>query len=155
MSQQLKYCNRCGAHLAPPETTAVVSAVEKRLDEYLDGLFWITVFGLGLILGGMALMKKLQVSEGLIVAYMILSSVAFLFNFGLSLREVQRMKRGREPRLDSQLEPRGTKELTPPTNESLTGLPSVTEDTTRRLGAVEKEKVVLKAGRGRPEDPRI
>ena len=67
--QHLKYCNRCGANL----TTAnegVVKKAEKRLDEYLDGLFWLTVFGLGLILGGVALMQNLQVASGLMIAYM-------------------------------------------------------------------------------------
>src|SRR6185295_9858712 len=92
LSQQLKYCNHCGAHLAS-SNDAVVQKAEKRLDEYLDGLFWITVFGLGLILGGIALMQKLQVGVGFMIGYLVLSSAAFLINFWLSLREVFRINR--------------------------------------------------------------
>jgi hypothetical protein len=129
LSQQLKYCNRCGANLA---TTDAVRTVEKRLDEYLDGLFWITVFGLAFIIGGMLLLKKFQFSETLIVGYMVLSSAAFLVNFAINLREVQRIKRAREG--PDQIEGRTTSELSlPPARESLTALPSVTENTTRSL----------------------
>ena len=48
---------------------------------------------LGLILGGIALMQKLQVGSGLMIAYMVLSSAAFLVNFWLNLREVVRITR--------------------------------------------------------------
>lgn len=133
LSRQLKYCNRCGANLA---TTGALKSVEKRLDEYLDGLFWITVFGLAIIVGGMLLMKKLQFTEALIAAYMVLSSAAFLVNFAINLREVQRLKREREG--TNQIEGRTTSELTlPPVRESLSALPSVTENTTRNLEVIE------------------
>src|SRR5688572_12648639 len=95
MSQQLKYCNHCGANLATTDAAAV-KAVEKRLDDYLDGLFWLTVLGLGFIVGGMLLMKRFQLSDILILAFMVLSSAAFLVNFGINLREVQRLRRSRE-----------------------------------------------------------
>jgi len=133
LSQQLKYCNRCGANLA---TTDALRGVEKRLDEYLDGLFWITVFGLAFIIGGMLLMKKFQFSETLIAAYMVLSSGAFLVNFAINLREVQRIKRAREG--PNQIEGRATSELSlPPAHDSLSALPSVTENTTRNLEEIE------------------
>lgn len=145
LSQQLKYCNRCGAHLATTDEIAVVQAAEKRFDNYLDGIFWITVLGLGLILGGMALMKKLQVSEGLMIAYMILSSAAFLVNFALSLREVQRMRKSRELSGANQLEQRSTSEVGPLTSrDGLAALPSVTENTTRSLETVARGKVPVK-----------
>lgn len=142
LSHQTKYCNRCGAHLTTTtEEAAVIKATEKRLDEYLDGLFWITVFGLGLILGGVALMKKLQVGDAFMLAFLILSSAAFLVNFGLSLREIQRMRRFRELKRTNQLEQPGTAELAPPdTQAALEAFPSVTENTTRSLA---KEKFTL------------
>ncbi len=133
LSRQLKYCNRCGANLA---TTGELKSVEKRLDEYLDGLFWITVFGLAVIVGGMVLMKKLQFTETLIAAYMVLSSAAFLVNFAINLREVQRLKRDREG--PNQIEGSTTSELSlPPVHESLSALPSVTENTTRSLNEIQ------------------
>jgi hypothetical protein len=125
----MKYCNRCGA-----QSIAVSESSKKRLDEYLDGLFWITVFGLGLILGGLALMKQvLHLSEGLIIAYLILSSLAFGINFALSLREILRMLRSSKEAKD--IDEAGhldTNELSPrKAGPALGAAPSVTENTTR------------------------
>ena len=131
LSQQLKYCNRCGAQLI-----AVIESSKKRLDEYLDGLFWITVFGLGLILGGLALMKRvLQLSEGLIIAYLILSSLAFSINFALSLREILRMlKDSKEAKAINEVGHLDTNELSPGKEAPALGaMPSVTENTTREF----------------------
>jgi len=140
----MKYCNRCGAHLTTSEEAVLVNAAEKRLDNYLDGLFWITLLGLGFILGGMALLKKIQVSDGLMIAFVVLSFAAFLVNFGLSFREVQRLKRAREPIHTPELEPLNTKELGPANAQAnLAALPSVTENTTRDLHSRSKEKIAL------------
>ena len=52
LNPQTKYCNRCGTSLAPAgEVKMEKTAAEKRLDEYLDGLFWISVFGSAFIPG--------------------------------------------------------------------------------------------------------
>ena len=138
----MKYCNRCGAQLAGGENTDLIKATEKRLGEYLDGLFWITVFGLAVMVGGLALMKKLQLGETLMVAFLIVSAAAFVVNFWLSLREVQRLKLElKQVRL---LEPANTKELPPPSARSaFDALPSVTEHTTRDLQGIAKEKIPL------------
>ena len=106
LSQEMKFCNRCGA-----QSIAVSETSKKRLDDYLDGLFWITVFGLGLILGGLALLKGLDLSQGIIIAFVIVSSLAFGINFALSLREVLRMLR-------SPKTPKETVALGPSTPES-------------------------------------
>lgn len=131
LSQQLKYCNRCGSQL-----NAVIESSRKRLDEYLDGLFWITVFGLGLILGGLALLKQvLHLGEGLIIAYLILSSLAFAINFGLSLREILSMLRSsKEAKGIGEVGRLDTSELGPgKAAPALEAAPSVTENTTRTL----------------------
>jgi len=137
LAQHLKYCNRCGANLTTANE-AVVKKAEKRLDEYLDGLFWLTVFGLGLILGGTALMQKLQVGSGLMIAYMVLSSAAFLVNFWLNMREVVRITRSSREQPDAIAgESLNTHELNPMNAQSLVNAsPSVTENTTRELNAV-------------------
>ena len=142
-SQHLTYCNRCGAQLAAPRE-AIVKA-EKRLDEYLDGLFWITVFGLGFIIGGIALMQKLQVGWGLMTAYMVLSSAAFLVNFWLSLREVFRINRSSaETQSGDRLKQLNTNELGPVSEQSfLNAAPSVTENTTRELESIRRENLRL------------
>jgi hypothetical protein len=132
-----KYCNRCGAKLSKK-----ADSNEKRLDEYLDGLFWITVFGLGLILGGMVLMKRvLQLGDGLIIAYLVLSSTAFIINFALSLWQVIRMTRN--PRaLNGDNQSLDTNDLGPAKEPlSLDAPPSITERTTRDLEHASKEPV--------------
>jgi hypothetical protein len=134
LSQQLKYCNRCGANLA---TSDAMEAVEKRLNAYLDGLFWLTILGLGFIIGGMILMKKFQFSETFIAVFMVLSSAAFVVNFAINLREVQRLKRAAREGI-TQIEGRPTSELSlPPAHETLSALSSVTENTTRSLEEIQ------------------
>jgi len=143
LSQQTKYCNRCGARLITTEETDVSKQLVKRLDEYMDGLFWTTVFGLGLILGGLALMDKaLNSGQGLIIAYMILSSTAFLIVFGLHLWQIILMSRGdKKARNTVRTGPLDTNELGPEKPRiSLEPSPSVTENTTRSLEA-SKERV--------------
>jgi hypothetical protein len=144
LSQQLKYCNRCGAQLITTKKAPVIKSPEKRLDEYLDGLFWISVFGLGLIAGGTALMKRLNLDNWLIVAYLVLSSLVFLVNFGLSLREIFRMTRiSREAADAAQLDPdqSSVNELNPMRAQVISeSVPSVTENTTRELESIVKGK---------------
>ena len=144
LSRHLKYCNRCGAQLAAPEE-AVIKKAEKRLDEYLDGLFWLTVFGLGFILGGIALMQKLQVGSGLMIAYLVLSSGAFLINFWLNLREVFKITgSSKQPARMGLAEPLSTGELRPMNAQAvLDAAPSVTENTTRELESRSRKNIRL------------
>jgi hypothetical protein len=85
----------CGALVSQSET-GELKASEKRFDEYLDGLFWITVFGLAFILGGAVLLKKVILRDAFIVAYLALSTTVFLINFGLRLWGAFRIARKRE-----------------------------------------------------------
>jgi len=138
----MKYCNRCGALVSQSEA-GEVKASEKRFDEYLDGLFWITVFGLAFILGGAVLLKKVNLRDAFIVAYLALSTTVFLINFGLSLWGAFRIahnekeaKRVREFATRS-----NTKELLPMDEQSiLPPVPSVTEQTTRSLEPVHRRQ---------------
>lgn len=144
LSQHLKYCNRCGAQLATTQET-VVKKAEKRLDEYLDGLFWLTVLGLALIFGGIALMQKLQVGSIFMITYLVLSSTAFLVNFWLNLREVLRLTRSsKEPKDTIRLEQLSASELGPMNVDNfLHAAPSITENTTRELESTPKDKIRL------------
>jgi len=140
MSQQMKYCNRCGAQLVNTKETSLVESSEARLYEESVGLFWVTVIGLGLILGGMVVLKSLDFSWGLIVGYTILSSAAFTINFALSLWHIRRFAQiSNEARAllnERQLNIANPLELSPP----LEPIPSVTEHTTRGLDAATKMK---------------
>lgn len=140
LTQQTKYCNRCGAQLIKEDHAVELKRSEKRLDEYLDGLFWITVFGVGLVLGGMVAMKKVGLSDFFILVYLILSSTAFLVNFGFSLRGALRMGRGtrdlkpaeerQTSQLDAAAQPAGLEPVS-----------SVTEHTTRSFEPVPVQRV--------------
>jgi hypothetical protein len=144
LSQKLKYCNHCGALLGTANEKAENEAAEKRLDDYLTDLFWVTVVGLGLILGGMAMIKKaLGLSEAITIGYMILSSTAFLIMFALHLKEILRLITGSKKLRDAfQAEQLDTNELGPAHEQaSLQAAPSVTENTTRSLEQVSKEQV--------------
>lgn len=130
LTQQTKYCNRCGAQLIVQDQTGEVKPSEKRLDEYLDGLFWITFFGIGFIFGGMVVMKKVGLSDLFILAYLLISSIAFLINFGLSLWGALRIVR--TSREQKAIDQRKTGELDPITPRGALGpASSVTEHTTR------------------------
>jgi hypothetical protein len=130
LSRQMKYCTRCGAQTNMME----IGQAEKRFDEYLEGLFWTTVFGLGVILGGaIVLTKVLELSLGVVVAYLVLSSIAFLTIFWLSLRETLRMAKNLKKADVGALEPsRDTNKMLPAEGDAPSVSPqSVTENTTR------------------------
>lgn len=134
LTQHTRYCNRCGAQLIAQDQTDELKRSEKRFDEYLDGLFWITVFGLGLILGGMIAMKKIGLSDLFILAYLLLSSVAFLVNFGINLRKALQIGK---PRSLEPITERQTNQLDGTAQPASLGpAPSVTENTTRSFEPV-------------------
>jgi hypothetical protein len=134
LNPQTKYCNRCGTSLVPAgEVRMEKTAAEKRLDEYLDGLFWISVFGLAFVVGGAVLLKKVGFHDGIILAYILLSTTVFLINFGISLWGAVSMMRSKQGKLTMQ-PGHDTRELTPPKIEPVM-MPagSVIENTTRSL----------------------
>jgi hypothetical protein len=143
LPRRMKYCSQCGAQLTL-ERDAESERREKRFDDYVDGIFWITVFGLGLILGGIALMKQvLNLSQGLIIAFMIISSTAFLTVFAICLWQIIAIARGskkadenaKQEQFDTDRLPEGKPQ------KSLEEPMSVIEDTTRTLDTILKENV--------------
>ncbi|MBS1790648.1 MAG: zinc ribbon domain-containing protein [Acidobacteria bacterium] len=147
LAKPTKFCNRCGAQLQVSKTDLEWEASEKRvkekrLDEYLDGLFWITVFGLGFVLGGMVVLKKMDLSNWLIASYLVISSTAFLINLALSLWQIYGMTRKPEQTKfqDQLLEAPDTNELAPASGQPiLEPALSITENTTHRLERVQKD----------------
>lgn len=141
LATQMKYCNRCGAQLVTTKDNDTVKLFEKRMDSEMEGLFWIIVIGLALILGGMALLKKMQFSESLILVYMILGFAAVIAYFGLGVWQLRRLKGSQETSTSLLLEEGNTSELEPakewPTLES--GC-SITDQTTRGLERVPRVK---------------
>lgn len=141
LATQMKYCNRCGAQLVTTKDNDTVKLFEKRMDSEMEGLFWIIVIGLALILGGMALLKKMQFSESLILVYMILGFAAVIAYFGLGVWQLRRLKGSQETSTSLLLEEGNTSELEPakewPTLESGS---SITDQTTRGLERVPRVK---------------
>ncbi|HEY0098094.1 MAG TPA: hypothetical protein VGB76_03970 [Pyrinomonadaceae bacterium] len=138
LPQQLKYCNRCGAQLNATRETELVKLFEKRMESEMEGLFWIIVFGLGLLLGGLVILKKgLGLGENLLLAYMILCSTVLLMYFGLGVWQVRRLARSSREASGTPSQQLGqveTNELNPATTlPTLEPVPSVIEQTTRTL----------------------
>jgi hypothetical protein len=139
LTQPTKYCNRCGAQLGATDVVRKEkTADEKRLDSYVDGLFWISVFGIAFIIGGAILLKKTQFTDLVILIYAVLSSTVFLINFGLNLfGALSLMRRTKEGKLTMQ-PGHETAELNPARPEMfLTPAHSVTENTTRSFEPVQ------------------
>jgi hypothetical protein len=139
LTQQLKYCNRCGASLVATRETELVELFEKRMESEMEGLFWIIIFGLGLLLGGLVVLKKaLDLGENLLFAYMLLCSTALVMYFGLGVWQIRRLAQSsKEASGTAQLGQVETKELNPAqTLPTLEPASSVTEHTTRTLEPV-------------------
>lgn len=137
-SRPTKFCVRCGAALKPVEES-VFEKTKERFDEYLEGLFWTAFLGIGLVMGGaVAFQVILHLSRGVILAYMCLSSAAFLIVFGLSLwQTIQIMREMKRQTETTALPPaRNTNKMLPSVNDTPA---SVIEHTTRTLEPVTQE----------------
>lgn len=142
LAHKTNYCNRCGTQLVPTgDKTPDKTPAEKRLDEYLDGLFWISVFGLSFIIGGTLVLSKSGVRDLIVLGYAILSTVVFLINFGFSLwGALSLMRSSKDGKLTMQ-PGHETRELGPPKIEPLPiPISSVTENTTRSFEPLEHKQ---------------
>lgn len=142
LPKQLKYCNRCGAQLVTRQETELIKIFEKRMDSEMEGLFWITVFGLGLLIGGLFVLKKvLGLSEALLFAYMILCAAAMIAYFGVGIWQIQRLAQSsKEASGAAQLGQVETNELNPAKPlATLEPASSVTEHTTHTLEPVRRQ----------------
>jgi hypothetical protein len=142
LAHKTKYCNRCGTQLVPAgEMRPDKTPKEKRLDEYLDGLFWISVFGLGFIIGGTVVLTKVGVRDLIVLGYAVLSTIVFLINFGFSLWGTLSIMRGSKDGKLTMQPGHETRELGPPIIEPLPiPVTSVTENTTRSFEPVERKQ---------------
>ncbi|MBC8028771.1 MAG: hypothetical protein H7Z16_01560 [Pyrinomonadaceae bacterium] len=126
----LRYCNRCGASLS---ITKDPKPSQSAVSSLMDSTFWVTALGLSVIVGGVAAMKKLEFREVFIVAYMVLSTVAFLGIYGMHVWQFIRLTSGGKKSSSlTEVEEPDTKELDPAQARVLPDFtPSVTEHTTR------------------------
>lgn len=138
----LSYCNRCGANLSLVKEPDAIKPSESPINALMDSTFWVTVFGLAVIVGGVVAMKALELREPFIIAYMILSTMAFLGIYGMHVLQFIRLTGGaKKSSLNIESKTPDTKELGPAQARALTGvMPSVTEHTTRTLEPVHNER---------------
>ena len=132
----MKYCNQCGAQLATKDES--VSATEQRFDDYLEGLFWVAALGLGMVLGGMIVIKTvLEMSETVMVGYGALSAAAFVTVFVVSLWKTIQLGRIKRSGEDIEVTDLDTNKLAgSAAKASLPESASIIEDTTRTLDKV-------------------
>jgi len=138
LTQPTRYCNRCGAQLGNAKNVELIKLFEQRMDSEMEGLFWITFLGIGLILGGIVLMKKvIHVDDWILMDYLGLSFLAFMTYFGVGVWQVRRLARClREVTGPLVLTQEGVPELGPATFEPVA---SITENTTRTLERVPRQ----------------
>ncbi len=140
ITQPTKYCRQCGAPLAAHDGKS-----EKRFDSYLTDIFWVSIFGLGAIVGGAAVMAVLsewmRLGDGIIIGYLLLSSAVFLIQFGLHLWEIFRIRGIVGKAAPMPLEPFDTNKLKPAREPVGLQPASVTEEDTRTFEAA-REPVV-------------
>ena len=143
IARKTKYCNRCGTQLVPAgEVSPEKTPAEKRLDEYLDGLFWISVFGLGFIIGGTVVLSKTGVRDLIVLGYAVLSTIVFLINFGFSLWGALSIMRSSKDGKMTMQPGHETRELSPPKIDPIPiPVTSVTENTTRSFEPLEHKQV--------------
>lgn len=131
LTQQTKYCRQCGAPSAAHDKTT-----EERFDAYLTDIFWVSILGLGAIVGGAAVLSEwLHLGRGIVLGYLLLSSTVFLIQFGLHLWEIFRMRGIVGKFAIRPLEPFDTNKLKPAREPKALETVSVTEEDTRTFEA--------------------
>jgi len=143
VAQGLSYCNYCGAKLNGVKGDSVIKSSELRDESLVSGMIIVFVFGLGAIMGLMAVMKRvLDLNVGQILAFMLLSFLIMLLIEGVFIRLLLRRNRSAEERGDTALSKgQATKELNAAQARALPeAMPSVTEHTTRTLEPIYNER---------------
>ena len=104
----------------------------------MDGLFWISIFGLGFVIGNTLLLTKFGVWDLIVLGYAVLSTIVCLINFGFSMWGALSIMRAKDGKLT--MRPgHETRQLGPPKLDSMP-IPatSVTENTTRSFEPLER-----------------
>jgi hypothetical protein len=146
LAEGLKYCNSCGFRLGVEDDDDKDGKPGKMLDGILTTVFLIVLFGLGILVGLVAVMLDKNVMPQLVaiiviaylaaifgICYTLLSQVPKLVD--AKLNERKERKQGRLPvAVPQQLEPANTAEFID------RPIASVTDHTTRTLDHVPARK---------------
>jgi hypothetical protein len=132
------YCNRCGTDLKPKQ-----SGPMKLSETAPESLIWaiaaVTIIGLGVSIGMMAVMKEvLQFNTPLIIAFTLLTFFTFMAVDAVFIRVLLRSGIGVKEVFEKNLSTKGLDE------RNVRALPepgiTVTEHTTRTLDHVESDR---------------
>src|SRR6266487_61456 len=94
VAQGLSYCNYCGAKLSGVRGEGVVKSPEVKPEMLVSAMVVVFVFGLGAITVLMGVMKAvLNLNEGLILGFTLLSFLIMLSIEGVIVRLLMRRKR--------------------------------------------------------------
>jgi hypothetical protein len=143
VNQGLSYCNYCGAELNRKPGGAGPKLSETTLESLVWAIVAVTVVGLGVVIGLMAVMKEvLHFNEGLIIAFSLLSFLSFLGIDCVFIWVLLRLRIGdKEAGGVTQQKGISTTELGDTKARMLPEpLLSVTEHTTRTLDPVESKR---------------
>ena len=143
VGQGLSFCNYCGAKLGGAKGEARARPAEVRPEMLVNAMLCTFVFGLGAIIGLMAVMKNLPDFDfGRIMAVTLLSFMFMLLLEVVFIWKLLRRKRSPHELSDTaRLPAQTTKELDAAQPRALPDpLPSVTEHTTRAFEPVFRER---------------
>ena len=143
VGQGLSYCNYCGAKLGGTKSEAVARPAEVRPEMLVNAMVCTFIFGLGAIIGLMAVMKNLPGFDfGRIMAVTFLSFLFMLLLESVFIWKLLRRKGGTQAASDAaHLPAHATKERAEAQPRALPDpMPSVTEHTTRAFEPIFRER---------------
>jgi len=139
VNEKLKYCNGCGERIAKDEDKHGTPG--KMLDNVLTTLFLVVMFGMGILIGLVAVLLNFKIGAD-VVTVIVIAYLAAIFGICFSLvRQVPKLVDAKLKGFSSntpdfvplqQLNPRTTAQL----EESRQPPASVTDHTTRTLEEV-------------------
>ena len=142
VAQGLSYCNYCGEKLNGAKGDSVIKSPEVKPESLVTAMVMVFVFGLVAIMGLMAVMNRLNLYVGQILALTLLSFLIMLLIEGVFISLLLRRARGAEEARDTApLKEQATKELDAAQAKVLPEpVPSVTEHTTRAFEPIYTER---------------
>jgi hypothetical protein len=139
--QGLNYCKRCGAKLSGAKDEEIAKPAEPPPEILIIGMVISFVAGLGVIMGLMAVMKRIDFPQALITAFSLISFLMMLVIEGVFIWKLSGPRRAaKELRDTGRLKEQEMKELgAEQTSWIIDPAPSVSEHTTHTLEPIHSE----------------
>jgi hypothetical protein len=138
----INYCKRCGAKLSGTKDEELTKSAEPAPELLITGMVISFVFGLGVIMGLMAVMKSLDFNPAMITAFSLISFLMMIVIEGVFIWKLLSPKRSaKEVRDTGRLKEQVMKELDAEQTSWITDpAPSVTEHTTHTFEPIQREQ---------------